>query len=579
MNWPQLRTLLWLRWRLTRNQWGRAGQLNAVITLLVFWVGLCLAATGGIAGVFAGALALSKMETQTMMFVWDGLVVGFLFLWMIGLVAEIQRSELIDLGRLMHLPVSLRDAFVLNYLTSYLTFSIAIMLPLMLGLTLGLALGRGIAMVLLFPALLAFFFMVTAWTYCLRGWLASLMVNQRRRRAIIMGITLAFVLLGQAPNLVMNVWMGRNPNRHSTTPGASQQRASREREMQNRLKGALELAHRFVPVLWLPHAAKSLADGRVGPALLGAVGALGLGALGLRRAYRSTVRFYQGGDENKKAKAPRTPARSRVGDRLLVERELPLVPAEVAALALANLRSMTRAPEVKMALTLNVFIFGMMGAGFLVRGAHQIPEQARPLVASAAVAVTFLGLLQVLFNQFGFDRDGFRGLVLLPSPRRHILMGKNLSLLPVAFGVFAVLLGLMTVLARLSPLVLVAACLQFLAGFLALSVAGNLASILAPYRIAAGSLKPTKTKATTMLMIMVTQMMFPLATCPILLPAGLGMLCDHFGWLPGIMVNLAISVLLLAMAAILYWNTLEPLGRLLDRREQRILQVVTQEVE
>ena len=31
MNWDQLRTLLWLRWRLTRNQWGRAGRINAAI--------------------------------------------------------------------------------------------------------------------------------------------------------------------------------------------------------------------------------------------------------------------------------------------------------------------------------------------------------------------------------------------------------------------------------------------------------------------------------------------------------------------------------------------------------------------
>jgi hypothetical protein len=33
------------------------------------------------------------------------------------------------------------------------------------------------------------------------------------------------------------------------------------------------------------------------------------------------------------------------------------------------------------------------------------------------------------------------------------------------------------------------------------------------------------------------------------------------------------------LAALLYWQTLPPLGRLLQRREQAILQVVTQEVE
>ena len=40
MNWDQLRAMLWLRWRLTRNQWRRGGQLNAVITLILLVIGL-----------------------------------------------------------------------------------------------------------------------------------------------------------------------------------------------------------------------------------------------------------------------------------------------------------------------------------------------------------------------------------------------------------------------------------------------------------------------------------------------------------------------------------------------------------
>ena len=43
--------------------------------------------------------------------------------------------------------------------------------------------------------------MVTALTYQLQGWLASLMSNPRRRRTIIMIITASFILLSQLPNL------------------------------------------------------------------------------------------------------------------------------------------------------------------------------------------------------------------------------------------------------------------------------------------------------------------------------------------------------------------------------------------
>ena len=570
MNWEQLRTMLWLRWRLTRNQWGRGGQLNAVITLIAVIMGLCAGLAGGVGGLLGGLLGLAKAEPIVVMLVWDGIVAAFLFFWMIGIVTELQRSEIIDLSRLLHLPVSLRDVFVLNYVSSLLSLSIAIVLPGMLGLTAGLALGRSFSMVLLFPLVAGFFFMITAWTYCLRGWLAALMVNQRRRRAVIMGVTLFFVLLAQTPNLVINVWMGRNPRGPAGLD---------KPETKAQIERAARIAHVVVPVLWLPNGARELAEGRWWPALQGAAGAFALGAAGLARAYRSTVRFYQGGGNGKPAPVKPAQAPTAVRGRILVERHLPLVPEEATALALATFRSMTRAPEVKMALAMNVFIFGIMGASIFARGSAKIPEEIRPMLGSVAVTVTFLGLLQVLFNQFGFDRDGFRALVLLPASRRLVLMGKNLALLPLAAGVFVVLLTLVTVLARLPVWAVAAAGLQFAGAYLALTTAGNLISILLPYRIAAGSLKPTKTKATTTLMMMLVNMLFPLAMVPILLPAGVGVLCGHYGWLPVAPVTLALSALLTAVAVLLYWFTLEPLGRLLQRREQKILQTVTQEVE
>jgi hypothetical protein len=571
--------MLWLRWRLTRNQWRRGGQVNAVITLIAVLIGLVSGVAGGVAGVLGGALALSKASPLVMMAVWDALVAVFLFLWMIGIVSELQRSEIIDLSRLLHLPVSLSDVFLLNYLASHLSLTLAVMVPVMLGLTAGLMLGRGLVMALLVPLVLAFFFMVTAWTYCLRGWLAVLMMNKRRRRTVIMGVTLAFVLLAQLPNLVMNVWVRGEKRNRSRNPAATQERAAPEREGKARIMAVLDPIHRYVPFLWLPQGARSLAQGDLWPSVWGAAGMIAIGALGLARAYRTTIRLYQGGDENRPAKSRPVARPTTAGGKIFVERTIPAVPEEAAAMAFANLRSMSRAPEVKMALAANVFIFAMLGAGMLVRRSGTLHDVARPFLASAVVVVTFFGLTQVLFNQFGFDREGFRALVLLPSPRRLILLGKNMSLLPVALAVFAVYLALITALAHLRVPMIVAAGLQFSAAFLMLSALGNLMSILVPFRVAAGSLKPTKTKATTQLMLMVVQMLFPLAMAPIFLPAGLGLLCDHFGWLPGAAVTLVSSALLVGLAALLYRQTLGPLGGLLQRREQRILQVVAQEVE
>ena len=84
---------------------------------------------------------------------------------------------------------------------------------------------------------------------------------------------------------------------------------------------------------------------------------------------------------------------------------------------------------------------------------------------------------------------------------------------------------------------------------------------------------------TTRLMIFLIHLLVPLVMVPIFVPAGLGLLFDQLGWLPGSVVTVPCALLIVVLAAVLYWETLGPLGRLLQRREQAILQVVTQEVE
>ena len=57
-------------------------------------------------------------------------------------------------------------------------------------------------MIGLLPLVVGSIFMVTAWTYCLRGWLVALMSNPRRRRAVIAAMTFIAVMMGQLPNLL-----------------------------------------------------------------------------------------------------------------------------------------------------------------------------------------------------------------------------------------------------------------------------------------------------------------------------------------------------------------------------------------
>jgi ABC-2 type transport system permease protein len=204
MNWEQLRAILWLRWRLTKNRFVRGGQLNAVLAVFIIAV-LVLGAAGlGIGGIALGYFAATQTPPMMLMLLWDGLVFAFLILWLSGLLVEIQRSESIDLTKLLHLPVTLYQVFFFNYIASHFAPTIVLCLPAMLGLCLGLILRLGPFMALLVPVVIAFVFMITAWTYCLRGWLAALMVNKRKRRAIILWVTITIVLCGQIPIVLFN---------------------------------------------------------------------------------------------------------------------------------------------------------------------------------------------------------------------------------------------------------------------------------------------------------------------------------------------------------------------------------------
>jgi ABC-2 type transport system permease protein len=581
MDTSQLRTILWLRWRLTRNQWSRGGLFNAVLAMIVVVAFLVMGIACGIAGVLVGFFLLSEASPMKLLVAWDAFAGLFLFVWMIGLVSEIQRSETIDISRMLHLPISLRDIFFVNYLASHLTLSIILFLPLMLGLCVGLSLGRGGFMIGLVPLVLGFVFMISAWTYCLRGWLVTLMVNKRRRRAIIAGITFGFILLSQLPYLIGNLRHDRRRRGSETTQTAPIEEQTPPRPdspAQKTLPRGILLAHHFVPFLWVGNGARSLARGDVWPAVLGTAGAFGIGALGLRRAYRSTFRFYQGQvagkRSTKKAKAEKLSA-----GRNFLEKQLPGVPEEAAASALAFFRVLSRAPEVKMGLATNFIMLMVIGGMILVRRSATIGDNFKPLIATGAIVFISLGMSQLMCNQFGFDRSGFRVLVLLPAPRKYILLGKNFAFLPSAIGIGFVCLVLVKIALNISFIVFLAAGLQLLAIFLLLSMLGNLFSVLVPYRVAAGSLKPTKTSTKTSLLIFVSRLLFPMVMSPIFLPAAIGLLCSHVGWLPAGPTNLFFSAMLLALLIFFYRLSLAPLGNLLQRRERDILQVVTQEVE
>ena len=580
MNFAQLQAILWLRWRLTRNQFARAGKVNAVLAVAMLAFAIMAAMGAGVLGVGLGLLAGSKAPPLVMLLVWDGIVFFFMIVWLSGVLVEIQRSESIDLDRLLHLPVTLRQVFILNYIASHFTPSLVFFLPAVLGFCAGVTVMAGLRMALMIPLVLSYVFLVTAWTYCLRGWLSAVMVNKRRRRAIIMYVTIALILFGQLPNFIFNSPYFRQRARNkSHSAQAGEKRATPE---QVQLPAAAIDGHLAVPPGWLGYAAKSLEEKDLLPASAATAACILIGVLGISRAYKLTMRYYTGADTTAPVKAAKhtaiVPAPAGKG-RMLVEYELPWLAEDTGALALATFRSLLRAPEVKMAAVMPIVLGIVFFSIRLHRPVGAVPPMAALFAASGACALAAFSLGPTMANSFGLDRNGFRALVLLPARRQDILLAKNLAFYPFFTLLFVLLLGLLKWLVGMSLTTMLISILQAQAAYLLVCMSSNFTSILLPYRLAPGTLKAKKPRPLVILGLVLFAPVFSIMMAPVFVPAGLQALCLALGWAPWVPVNLLVTLFLVPLVVWIYWLVLPLQGSLLQRRELTILREVTEEIE
>ena len=263
---------------------------------------------------------------------------------------------------------------------------------------------------------------------------------------------------------------------------------------------------------------------------------------------------------------------------ILVERKFRGVPEPVAAIALASLRSQLRAPETKVMLLMPILL-GVLFASSLFRAPANAAEILRPFAGVGAICLSLFGILQLTANQFGFDRDGFRVYVLSAVPRRDILLGKNLACLPLSLIISAIMITVVQIARPMRIDHFVALAPQFVSMFLLFSMLMNLSSIYAPMPVAAGSLKPAQSKLIPALVQMLLfALLFPLTQAFTLLPLGIEALLHWQKVATGVPVALLLALGQCAAITVLYYFVLGVQGRLLQDREQKILETVTNRV-
>jgi hypothetical protein len=619
VNWQHLTLIIWLRWRLSYNQWRRAGKINAVLTVGLVIGAVISAVLAFFVSLVAGCLLLSKAEPDHMMFIWDLLILSFLFLWSMGVVMELQRTEFLSLEKMLQFPISPTGAFLLNYLSSLVSLAIILFLPTMVGLSIASVVTHGPMMLLLFPLVFGFMLLVSAPTYQFRGWMATLMQDKRRRRTIITIVTVAFILMTQIPNIANMAFQRQRSEKKVTDKQKEMDDKLRNMQVKAELSKQLskdeidpleyarrlaELTdksaavkqekkdHRFrvisdtavvanmaIPVGWLPYGARAAAAGNPWPGLLGSLGMSLLGMVSLWMSHRATMRMYTGQVKTTKSRRAVQKDRPKIMAAPFLEKTIWRCSEQVSAVTYAGIRNMLRAPEAKMAIMSPIIMIAIFGSMLFFGPGKDMPVEANPFMAVAGIALTMIGTTQLMLNVFGNDRGGFRAFVLMPVERRDILLGKNLSVAPIAAILVIAVLVLIQIVLPMKLMHFAATLIQLVPVYVLVCLVGNLTSMFAPMAVATGSLKPAQPKFLPIVIQMFAMMMMPLSLVPALAALLFELLLDKFAggrWFP---LYLIISVVELPLAVILYRFLLTKQGHLLQRRESKILEVVTANVE
>lgn len=592
--------MIWVRWRILANRMSRRGKMNSVLFALLLLLGAVLSVGVFFATLLIGLEELPEADPMEVWGVWVGLAVAFLLFWMIGLMTELSRSDSLSIKNLLHLPVSLGWVFLNNYLSSFVSLSVAFFLPAMLGLALAMTMTFGAYMLMCFPLVLGFFLLITALTYHLRGWLARLMEDKRKGKNIVMGITFGFVLLVQIPNFINMATSDRDVagrvkkyelQTKARMEGPEQEQAKAELEAFLQAEEAEELvlerrvtlATQVIPFGWLPYGMLALHEKRMLPASLSILGFYLLAGLSLRRSYRTTVRGIVEGEGHgsgiaNPAKALKSKnAKSKPRGILLVERDLPWMSSQVSGITFANLRSLLRAPETKMMMLGPIIMFAFMGMMLAKKDNADEMMYWFPGMSLGAISMGMISVNQLLQNQFGLDRAGFRAFVLSPVSRDRILLAKNLTLAPFGIGIGTLALCGLQYFAPADANHFFGALLQVFSAFLLLCLLGNLLSIYAPIRMREISTKAVKPKFSTFVLQFLTLVFVPLTLSPLLLPWGVEFLLSRMDMDSGIPIFLLMHGFMLGLVILLYRWYIRQQGELLHHREQEILDVLTRD--
>lgn len=544
MNLKQLIALIRLRFQLSRNQIRKGGQLNSVLYSILS-VGITLFAfLSFISVIVMGVILLPKCKVDDILFIWNAAVLGFIAVWAFHVMNRIQQNDAISVDKLLHLPMTFRGAFLLNYLSTFANLTFLALAPTIVGLAIAMPFARGPSAAIAIPLSLSFLFMVTAITWYLRSWLSEKMQNRRTRGLLMAIIPLVFVagfvviveVAESSPvNLLSDIQLG--------------------------------------PV---PAGIVAAESGDLVLGILGTLAMMAIGGAGLLFACNSSLRKFTGDTGGGGASSKKRDAKSSarwVDSKMFWS--IPGVSTPVSAVAMGTMQGFRRAPEVFAALV-PVLVLAVFGSPYMLgREGYVVSDWMLPMLGPGLIAVALLGFPAFLFSTFSYDRNGFRAYMLSPVERKDVLFGKNLGV-----GIPTVLLGWLTMIVAqcffpVGPLWFLGSLVSLVPCLMLLSIVGNAISVFFAVGLKRGSMTPVNAKVIPVIVLYLGILVGPfVAMLPTfccffggkLLEKSIGM---PMGWL-----YLLLSLVQIAVVWYVYRKSLDTLGPSLWQRESELLGTV-----
>lgn len=557
----ELKTLLWLQWKLTVAMFRRCdaqglaylAQVLALLLQLFFTLPFFVLMGIGLAIILVLVSPQAAYEVVLIVNVFLG------FFWLLlPFFYNGQVIERFEISRLFVYPIRFRSIVIGSTLVSMLTMVGLWTLPIILGEVVGLAWHAPLALPLILLGAIPTFLLLVLSGRIMED-LFDLVVGDRRLRALLISLlALPFMLLSFSQYIIQFA-----TDNYQRVPGFLQRLISEQMIAQLRAATSasqvLEIIRPsrvlgWLPIGWATNAMGLATTGAWGRALFFLV--ISVAFTGTLFAIHATItrRLMSG-------------AALRLGTERVRSTQwrwnLPGPPGFWAAFQ-KDWIYLFRSPLLRrMLLSLLFPLFSIIVTSRAFQSAGSETSGIVVLVLGiAAVLVPSILNIGITANYFGaIDREGFATLALSPLDRRYLLLSWNLLmflLVVVASLALMAVVGILTRLWVVIPLGFYLALCQQLSA----TPAYNLAAIVGPYRTQLEFQGRQRGTAWALLGFAAQGPVMVL----ILLPYAL--------WKPALIVTLPLAGL---YSAAIYIVTLQPLARLLQRREYDILRAVARE--